>query len=55
MVFAFIVCRSFEIFGRKENIFQDFPGGAVINNPPAIAGDTGSILCRERARMPRSK
>ena len=22
---------------------QDFPGGAVVKNPPANAGDTGSI------------
>ena len=24
-----------------------FPGGAVVKNPPANAGDTGSILGRE--------
>ena len=23
---------------------QDFPGGPVVKNPPASAGDTGSIL-----------
>ena len=28
-------------------ISQGFPGGTVVKNPPAIAGDTGSILgCR---------
>ena len=25
----------------------DFPGGAVVKNPPANAGDTGSILGQE--------
>ena len=25
----------------------DFPGGAVVKNPPANAGETGSILVRE--------
>ena len=25
----------------------DFPGGAVVKNPPASAGDTGSILGQE--------
>ena len=24
--------------------YRDFPGGAVVKNPPANAGDTGSIL-----------
>ena len=24
-------------------IFSDFPGGTVVKNPPANAGDTGSI------------
>ena len=27
---------------------QDFPGGPVVKNPPANAGDTGSILGPER-------
>ena len=28
---------------KKKRKFRDFPGGAVIENPPAGAGDTGSI------------
>ena len=24
-------------------IFNDFPGGSMVKNPPAIAGDVGSI------------
>ena len=32
----------------------DFPGGAVIKNPPANAGDTGSIPGPGRSHMPQS-
>ena len=32
----------------------DFPGGAVVKNPPANAGDTGSIPGPGRPHMPRS-
>ena len=28
---------------KEKNLFRDFPGGAVVKNPPANAGDTGSI------------
>ena len=31
---------------------QDFPGGAVVKNPPANAGDTGSSL--GRSHMPQA-
>ena len=27
----------------KKNLIRDFPGDAVVKNPPANAGDTGSI------------
>ena len=33
---------------------QDFPGGAVVENPPANAGDTGSSPGPGRSHMPRS-
>ena len=33
---------------------QDFPGGAVVKNPPASAGDTGSIPGLGRSHMPWS-
>ena len=33
---------------------SDFPGGAVVKNPPANAGDTGSSPGRGRSHMPRS-
>ena len=32
---------------------RDFPGGAVVKNPPANAGDTGSSPGPGRSHMPR--
>ena len=32
----------------------DFPGGAVVENPPASAGDTGSIPGPGRSHVPQS-
>ena len=39
-------------YSQKTN--RDFPGGAVVKNPPANAGDTGSIPDPGRSHMPRS-
>ena len=33
---------------------RGFPGGAVVKNPPANAGDTGSSPGPGRSHMPRS-
>ena len=33
---------------------RDFPGGTVVKNPPANAGDTGSSPGPGRSPMPRS-
>ena len=33
---------------------KGFPGGAVVENPPANAGDTGSSPGPGRSHMPRS-
>ena len=33
---------------------RDFPGGAVVKNPPANAGDTGSSPGPGRCHMPHS-
>ena len=33
---------------------RDFPGGAVVKNPPANAGDTGSIPGPRRSHMLRN-
>ena len=35
-------------------IKHDFPGGAVVKNPPANAGDTGSSPDPGRSHMPWS-
>ena len=37
-----------------KKIFQGFPGGAVVKNLPANAGDTGSSPGLGRSHMPRS-
>ena len=34
----------------NKSIFQGFPGGPVVTDPPANAGDTGSILVLGRRR-----
>ena len=40
---------------RLKNIcIQGFPGGAVVKNLPANAGDTGSSPGLGRSHMPRS-
>ena len=38
----------------KWNIPQDFPGGAVVKNPPANAGDSGLSPGLGRSHMPQS-
>ena len=36
----------------KTTMRGDFPGGAVVRNPPASAGDTGSSPGPGRSHMP---
>ena len=38
----------------KNTNCGDFPGGAVVKNPPANAGDTGSSPDLGRSHMPQS-
>ena len=38
----------------KEDVVVDSPGGTVVKNPSANAGDTGSSLGPGRSHMPRS-
>ena len=38
----------------NKQVLGDFPGGAVVKNPPANAGDTGSIPGPGRSHTPRS-
>ena len=40
--------------GRKDTKKVGFPGGAVVENLPANAGDTGSSPGLGRSHMPRS-
>ena len=39
---------------RVKNACAGFPGGAVVKNPPANAGDTGSSPGPGRSHMPQS-
>ena len=51
-----LVFQNFSTEGEMlYNIeFGDFPGGAVVKNPPANAGDTGSSPGPGRSHMPWS-
>ena len=40
------------ICNKQKN--KGFPGGSMVKNPPANAGDTGSIPGRGRSHMPQS-
>ena len=42
------------IYFNKYIQNRDFPGGTVVKNPPANAGDTGSIPGPGRSHMPWS-
>ena len=49
--------RSFYLGGERDvkiNTGLDFPGGAVVTNLPANAGDTASSPCLGSSHMPRS-
>ena len=39
---------------HSNTSLRDFPGGAVVKNPPANAGDTGSSPGPGRSHMPWS-
>ena len=43
-----------EVELNSKNQQGDFPGGTVVKNPPANAGDTGSSPGPGRSHMPRS-
>ena len=42
------------LFLIKKNHMTGFPGGVVVKNPPANAGDMGSSPGRGGSHMPRS-
>ena len=39
----FLGARGGSIVFLHNSKYRDFPGGSVVKNPPANAGDTGSI------------
>ena len=45
---------SLPLCAPKRVAYQDFPGGAVVKNLPANAGNMGSIAGAGRSHMPRS-
>ena len=49
----FMLASDFSMVTIKEKT-GDFPGGSVVRNPPANAGDTGSIPSLGRSYMPQS-
>ena len=44
--------QAYNLFAEIK--IWDFPGGTVVRNPPAIAGDTGSIPGPGGSQRPRS-
>ena len=49
----FLPLHSVDQDSYKE-LTRGFPDGTVVKNPPANAGDTGSIPGPGRSHMPRS-
>ena len=45
--------HGFPLLIKKDPVPRDFPGGSVVKNPPAKAGETGSIPAPGRFHMPR--
>lgn len=43
-----------ECFRQRNRLLQGFSGGPVVKDPPAKAGDTGSIPGPGRSRVPWS-
>ena len=55
IIYIIYVCIVWNYFCKiKKLTMQNFPGGAVVKNSPANAGDTGSIPGPGRSHMPRS-
>ena len=45
---------KFPVYEPEKETGRGFPGGAVVKNLPANAGDTGSSPGLGRSHMPRS-
>ena len=56
LILDFLTSRTVRNKGLlfKRPRLWGFPGGPVVKNPPANAGDTGSSPGRGRSHMPRS-
>ena len=50
----FTVYVEIKYIASRKQSNKDFPGGAVVKNPPANAGDTGLIPGPGRSHMPRN-
>ena len=51
------IYKELQQFNNKQpnlKMGRDFPGGTVVKNPPANAGDTGSIPGLGRSHMTQS-
>ena len=48
------IYKELSKFNSKKTNNRGFPGCAVVKNPPANAGDTGSSPGRGRSHIPRS-
>ena len=46
--------KQIKLSKLNRRLKRDFPGGAVVKNPPANAGDTGSSPGPGRSHMPRN-
>ena len=46
------MCKTTQEICVKYYYYQGFPGGAVVKNPPANAGDIGLISDPGRFHMP---
>ena len=52
--FVHLANTGSELRDLGDTKFMGFPGGAVVKNPPANAGNTGSIPALGRSHMLRS-
>ena len=51
---SLIFINIYYLIIRSKIIFRALPGGAVVKNPPANAGDTGSSPGPRRPHVPQS-
>ena len=49
-----VISLVYKEFSYQNLESRGFPGGAVVKNPPANAGDTGSSPGPGRSHMPQS-